>query len=42
VVEQLSDLPAGVLGFRGSGKITRDEYRGMMKPIHAALEPARS
>ena len=38
MVEQLSGLPAGVLGFRGSGKITRDEYRQMMQPIHAALE----
>jgi hypothetical protein len=24
-------LPAGVLGFRASGKITRDEYVGMME-----------
>jgi hypothetical protein len=38
VVERLSDLPAGVIGFRASGKITRDEYREMMQPIYAALE----
>jgi hypothetical protein len=38
VVEQLSDLPDGVLGFRASGKITREEYDEMMKPIYAALE----
>jgi hypothetical protein len=38
VVERVSDLPAGVLGFRASGKITRDEYAGIMEPIYAALE----
>ena len=38
MVEQLGDLPEDVLGFRGSGKITRDEYREMMTPIHATLE----
>jgi hypothetical protein len=38
VVERLTDLPAGVLGFRLSGKLTRDEYRGMMEPIYDALE----
>ena len=38
MVERLSDLPAGVLGFRASGTIARDEYREMMEPIYAALE----
>jgi SpoIIAA-like len=38
VIEPVSDLPSGVIGFRASGKITRDEYREMMKPIYAALE----
>jgi stage II sporulation SpoAA-like protein len=38
MVETLSGLPAGVLGFKGSGKITRDEYREMMDPIYNALE----
>ncbi len=38
MVERVSDLPAGVLGFRASGKITRDEYVGMMEPIYASLE----
>jgi SpoIIAA-like len=38
VVERVSDLPAGVLGFRASGKITRDEYQELMKPIYEALE----
>ncbi len=40
VVERVSDLPAGVLGFRASGKISRDEYVGMMEPIYATLERA--
>jgi hypothetical protein len=38
MVEQLRDLPVGVLGFRASGKITHEEYREMMKPIYATLE----
>jgi hypothetical protein len=38
VVERVSDLPAGVLGFRASGKITRDEYQHLMTPIYEALE----
>jgi len=38
VIERLSDLPAGVIGFRASGKLTRDQYREMMEPIYAALE----
>ena len=38
MIERLDDLPGGVLGFRGSGKITRDEYREMMAPIYATLE----
>jgi hypothetical protein len=38
VVERLADLPPGVLGFRASGKLTRDDYRELMEPIYAALE----
>jgi SpoIIAA-like len=39
VIENVGDhLPAGVLGFRASGKVTSDEYREMMEPIYAALE----
>jgi len=38
VIEQLTDLPSGVLGFRASGKIMSDEYRRMIEPIYAALE----
>jgi SpoIIAA-like len=38
VIEPVTDLPPGNLGFRASGKITSDEYRQMMEPIYAALE----
>jgi hypothetical protein len=38
VVEQIADMPAGTLGFRLSGKITRDEYHDLLAPVHAALE----
>jgi len=38
VIENVTGLPPGVLGFRGSGKISSEEYRAMMAPIYAALE----
>ncbi|HUY70624.1 MAG TPA: STAS/SEC14 domain-containing protein [Gaiellaceae bacterium] len=38
MIERVAELPAGVLGFRASGKMTREEYREIMKPIYAALE----
>jgi hypothetical protein len=39
VVEQLQGLPAGILGFRLSGRLSRDEYREqLMAPIYAALD----
>jgi hypothetical protein len=38
LIEKVTDLPAGTLGFRASGKITSEEYRQMIEPIYAALE----
>jgi hypothetical protein len=38
VIEPLTDLPSGVLGFRISGKLTHGEYQEMMKPVYDALE----
>ena len=38
MVENVTDLPPGTLGFRASGTITSDEYRQLMEPIYAALE----
>jgi hypothetical protein len=38
MIERLGDLPPGVLGFKGSGKISQGEFREMMSPIYEALE----
>ena len=38
MIETLSELPEGVLGFKGSGRLSRDEYQEMMRPIYRALE----
>ncbi len=38
MIENLTDLPPGTIGFRASGKITSDDYRKMIDPIYAALE----
>jgi hypothetical protein len=38
LIETVTELPAGTLGFRASGTISSDEYRQMMEPIYAALE----
>jgi len=39
MVEPLGDLPAGVLGFRITGRLERDEYHvTLMAPIYTALE----
>jgi SpoIIAA-like len=32
VIEPLEDLPAGVIGFRATGHVTRDEYRDVLLP----------
>ncbi len=38
LIETVTDLPPGTLGFRASGRITSDEYRQMIEPIYATLE----
>lgn len=38
MIETLVNLPEGVLGFKGSGRISGDEFRGMMNPIYQELE----
>jgi SpoIIAA-like len=38
LIERVTDVPTGTLGFRASGKITSDEYRKLIEPIYAALE----
>ena len=32
MVERIEDMPAGTVGFRASGKLTRDDYRQVMEP----------
>ena len=32
MIEPLDDLPEGVIGFRATGHITRDEYRDVLLP----------
>jgi hypothetical protein len=38
LIETVTDLPPGSLGFRASRKITSEEYRQMMESIYATLE----
>ena len=38
MVDRLAGLPPGVLGFRASGRLSRDEYRELIEPIHEALD----
>lgn len=39
MVERIDDMPAGTIGFRASGKLSRDDYREVMEPgLRAAAE----
>jgi SpoIIAA-like len=38
VVEELEGMPEGTLGFRLSGRISRDEYFRILNPIREKLE----
>jgi hypothetical protein len=38
VIEPIENLASNVIGFKASGKVSRDEYRAMMKPIYSLLE----
>jgi hypothetical protein len=38
VIKRLEDMPPGTLGYVASGKITRDEYHEMLKPILETLD----
>jgi hypothetical protein len=33
MVEQIKDMPTGTIGFRASGKLTRDDYRKVLEPV---------
>jgi hypothetical protein len=32
VIERIEDMPAGTIGLRASGKLTRDDYREILEP----------
>jgi hypothetical protein len=32
MVERMKDMPDGVIGLRGSGKLTKDDYTGVLEP----------
>jgi len=32
MVERIEDMPAGTIGLRASGKLTRDDYRDVLEP----------
>jgi hypothetical protein len=39
MVERIDDMPAGTVGFRASGKLSRDDYQEVMEPdLRAAAE----
>jgi SpoIIAA-like len=39
MIESLSDMPAGTIGFRISGRVTGDDYRDVLDPeLSTALE----
>lgn len=39
MIEALQDMPAGTLGFRASGHVTREEFREILEPpLQAAVQ----
>ena len=32
MIERMDEVPAGVIGLRASGKLTRDEYKDVLEP----------
>ena len=33
MVSRIDDMPPGTIGFRASGKLTRDDYRKVLEPV---------
>jgi hypothetical protein len=33
MVERIDEMPAGTVGFRASGKLTRNDYRKVLEPV---------
>jgi hypothetical protein len=43
MIKELTDLPAGVIGFETSGKLQAEDYRDVLLPaLERAAKPARS
>ena len=39
MIERIDDMPAGTIGLRASGKLTRDDYRQVLEPaLKAGIE----
>jgi hypothetical protein len=39
MIERIDDMPAGTIGFKADGKLTRDDYRNVLEPVlRAAAE----
>ncbi|HEY2631733.1 MAG TPA: STAS/SEC14 domain-containing protein [Solirubrobacteraceae bacterium] len=39
MIERIDDMPVGTIGFRASGKLTREDYRKVLEPVlHEAAE----
>jgi hypothetical protein len=36
MIEQLHDMPSNSIGFRASGKLSRDDYRNVLEPVLSA------
>lgn len=33
MIERIDDMPAGAVGFRAEGKLTREDYREVLEPV---------
>jgi SpoIIAA-like len=33
MIERIDDMPAGTIGFRASGKLTKSDYRDVLEPV---------
>jgi hypothetical protein len=33
MIERIDDMPARTIGFKASGKLTRDDYRNVLEPV---------
>jgi hypothetical protein len=39
MIEQITEMPVGTVGLRASGKLSKEDYRGVLEPLlHEAVE----